>query len=370
MTTKAIDLKVSHLPEIPKEAVEDYRGNSETMLEAVNDDLSSRKDITDLIGDNSRNKMFENHENHLRFMANIFEFNNYKLMVRTIAWVYRTYHNHGFSYNYFPAELEAWIKAVNGNLKPENAKPIREVYSFALENHRKFIDIAQDLNQPEFDIPEKWEAPVNELMDALLDGNLEIALKVADESVNSQQDVEDFFEYTVRPAMYRVGSKWQEGEVSVAEEHLASSTVSRVLSTLYSRFITFEENKGKAVVTAVANEFHEIGSRIIADSLELDGWDVDHLGVDTPQSDLVDLLLEKKPFLLGLSLAIPFNLDTAVETIEKVRSRPELDDVRILIGGKAFNDNPELWDETGADAWCQDSEEAIEVAREWWRRRN
>lgn len=365
----SIDLQVSHLPEIPREAVEDYAKNSEAMLEMVNEKLSSREGIAELIGDNSFDMMRDNHENHVRFMTNVFELDNYELMVRTVSWVYRTYKNHGFSYEYFPAELEAWVQAVNQHLGPENAQPIEEVYSFLLDKHSKFIDMARGLEELDLDISGEWEEPADELLDALLAGDQERSLKVVEENVNSQREVESFFENVVRPAMYRIGNKWQEGEISVAEEHLASSTVSRVISTLYSRFVTFEDNKGSVVVTAVANEFHEIGSRIIADSLELEGWDVDHLGVDTPKSDLINLLLDKKPFLLGLSVAIPFNLTAAIETIEMVRNRPELDGVKILIGGKTLNDNPELWKKTGADAWCRDSEEAIKVADEWWRGR-
>lgn len=364
-----IDMKVSHLPEIPREAVKDYEKNSEVMLETVNEKLSSREDITDLIGGNSLDKMLDNHGNHVRFMTNVFKLNDYRLMVRTVSWVYRTYKNHGFSYDYFPVELEAWTQAVNQHLKVENARPIEEVYSFMLDSHQNFIDMAQDLKEPELDIPEEWEVPADDFLDALLAGDYEKSIKVVEESINSQSEVGKFFENVVKPAMYRVGSKWQQGEVSVAEEHLASSTVSRVISTLYSRFITFEESKGKAVVAAVANEFHEIGSRIIADSLELAGWDVDHLGVNAPIPDLVDLLVDKKPFLLGLSLAIPFNVTSAIETIEEVRNRPEIEGIKIIIGGKALNDNPELWKKTGADAFCRNSEEAMNVAGEWWRGR-
>lgn len=157
------------------------------------------------------------------------------------------------------------------------------------------------------------------------------------------------------------------GKISVVEEHLASSIVSRVLAAIYSQVFDFEYTKGKALITATANEFHEIGSRIVADSLELDGWEVDHLGVDTPIEDLLDLLTQKQPFFLGLSVAIPFNVDSAIETINRIKEKPELRDMKVLIGGKAFNDNPGLWKETGADTWCKDSNEAIKITRNWWK---
>jgi len=51
--------------------------------------------------------MYDNHLNHARFMANVFRFNAYTLLVKTVIWVYRSYHSHGFSFDYFPVELAA-----------------------------------------------------------------------------------------------------------------------------------------------------------------------------------------------------------------------------------------------------------------------
>jgi methanogenic corrinoid protein MtbC1 len=364
---KLSDLGLLDLPEVSPEATKSYAENRQALVESVNDGLRNHDDLDQLIGDNPLELMYSNHENHARFMANVFKLGNYSMMARTIIWVYKTYHERGFSYDYFPVELESWIEAVKELLKQENASEITKIYSFLINNHSKFVALSQKDGGSRLKVPEEWQEASNEFLKALLDGNHREAMKITDQKVNNQKQVGDFFENMISPAMYEIGSKWEEGKISVADEHLASSIVSRVLSTVYSRFITYKETKGKAVVTAAANEFHEIGSRIIADSLELDGWDVDHLGVDTPITDLVEMLIEKKPFLLGLSVAIPFNLDNALETIERVRSVPELENMKILIGGKAFNDNPDLWKKTGADAYGKDSKKAIKVAESWWR---
>jgi len=60
-----------------------------------------------LIGYNPLRMMYDNHLNHARFMANVFRFNAYTLLVKTVIWVYRSYHSHGFSFDYFPVELAA-----------------------------------------------------------------------------------------------------------------------------------------------------------------------------------------------------------------------------------------------------------------------
>lgn len=369
--TENFDLSISELPEVSREATQDYVENTDKLIEMVNNSLKNRDDIEELIGDNSVQIMVDNHENHARFMANAFKLNNYEMLLDTIIWVYRAYHKHGFSYDYFPVELRAWSGAVERELRPRSADQINKIYSFMLDNHGRFVDLAEEEKEAGLEnLSDAAGGVTEDFLDALLAGDSGKSLEIARENVESGEDVGSFFEEVIRPAMYEVGARWENGRISVAEEHLASSIVSRVISSIYSQFVKFENTKGEAVVTATANEFHEIGSRIVADSLELDGWDVDHLGVDTPIDDLLDMLTVKQPLFLGLSVAIPFNLDSAVETIERIKSRPELGDMKILIGGKAFNDNPELWKETGADAWSRNSEEAIKISREWWRKNN
>jgi len=365
--SESIDLNLSNLPPVSPQAAEEYEKKAENLIEKVNDSLEHREDVRQLIGKNPLKKAFENHKHHARFMTNVFKLNDYELLIKTSVWVYRTYHRHGFSYDYFPVELQSWMEAVKNGLEKESAEQICKIYSFMLENHRQFIESAQKAEEYGFEISERWEEINGQFLNALLESDHKQALEITQENVNSQPEVGEFFENVIKPTMYEVGTKWEKGEISVAEEHLISSIVSRVLSTIYSRFISFDKTKGKAVVTATANEFHEIGSRIIADSLEMDGWNVDHLGVDTPIPDLIDFLLEKKPFLLGLSVAIPFNIEQAIETIDRIRSNSELEGLKILIGGKTFNDNPELWKKTGADAWSRDCKEAVNKAGKWWR---
>ena len=369
--TKNFDLNISELPEVSREATRDYVENTDKLIEMVNNDLKKRDDLEELIGNNSVQVMVDNHENHARFMANVFKLNNYEMLLDTIVWVYRTYRRHGFSYDYFPVELKAWSRTVERELGSRSANQINRIYSFMLDNHERFVELAEKGKETGLENLSDMAGGVTEdFLDTLLAGDSGRSLEIARENVGSREDVGSFFEDVIRPAMYEVGSRWEDGKISVAEEHLASSIVSRVISGIYSQFIKFKYTKGKAVVTATANEFHEIGSRIIADSLELDGWDADHLGVNTPTDDLLELLIDKQPHFLGLSVAIPFNLDAAIETIERINNRPELKDMKVLIGGKAFNDNPDLWKDTGADAYSRNSKEAIRFAREWWRKYN
>ncbi|MEI6153268.1 MAG: cobalamin-dependent protein, partial [Deltaproteobacteria bacterium] len=64
------------------------------------------------------------------------------------------------------------------------------------------------------------------------------------------------------------------------------------------------------------------------------GWDGYFLGANTPVSDLLALIDEKKPRIVCLSLAIYFNINTLLDGIEQIQaSYPGLE---ILAGGQAF----------------------------------
>ncbi|MFW5790781.1 MAG: cobalamin B12-binding domain-containing protein [Bacillota bacterium] len=359
-------LDISNLPEISNKAADQYKENLNLMINKVNDLLNSRDDINQLISYNSLSMMHDNHENNGKFMSNIFRINDYQLFKTTLPWSYRAYHNKGFNYDYFKAEVKAWIQAVKEFIEPEIRKEIITVYQWILDNHETIIKLSKKAEDNIEEIPGKWQEIYNKYLQYLLAGEHLKADKLYQETIDNREDARNFYEFVIKNALYQVGDLWEEGKVSVAEEHMASSITSRILSNIYMSFLDNSIEKGKVVITSIANEFHEIGARIIADSLEFEGWDVKYLGADTPATDLIKLLKKEEPFVLGLSVSMSFNLENIIKVVEKIRRIPELEDLKILVGGKIFNENPGLWEKTGADAFAKNSDEAVQIVEDWW----
>ncbi|MGM0414900.1 MAG: hypothetical protein ACQEQP_06990, partial [Bacillota bacterium] len=63
-------LNISSLPEIPEQAVKQYEKKLNLILNRVNDILSSRDDLNNLIGYNSLSIMYDLNENNAKFMSN------------------------------------------------------------------------------------------------------------------------------------------------------------------------------------------------------------------------------------------------------------------------------------------------------------
>jgi methanogenic corrinoid protein MtbC1 len=350
---------------VSAEAAAEYRQRADRLVAEVDRKLAARPEIGSLIGDNPLSVMSANHRHHAGFMANVFRFNKFDLLTQTVPWVYRTYHSHGFSYDYFRAELAVWIEAVKEHLSPDSARSLLPVYEWLLDEHEEMTERSGMHASPLISPDPAWEEAQKAFLSCLLLGASEESMDLANRYVRNQEELRGFYLQVIQPSMYEVGACWERGEISVAQEHLATSISSRVMAALYPRFVLGKQTKGRAVVTTVADEFHELGAWMVADLLALDGWNVSCLGANTPTGDLLDMLTRLGPDLVALSSAMPFNLIRVHEVIEAIRAGKEMERIRIMVGGRIFRDMTDLWRIVGADGWAPDAHEARLLARRW-----
>jgi methanogenic corrinoid protein MtbC1 len=134
-------------------------------------------------------------------------------------------------------------------------------------------------------------------------------------------------------SMYQVGELWEQNRISVAVEHLATAITESLLTLVYPLIFSAEHVGRKAVVCCVAGEYHQLGGKMAADVFELNGWDY-FLGANTPPEELLGLIQQKKPDVLGLSLSLYFNLESLCRLLEMVRG--SFRDLPVLVGGQAF----------------------------------
>jgi methanogenic corrinoid protein MtbC1 len=343
---------VSRFAPIPKPSLEAYRNNTPVMTKYVNEAMSAHSSVESLIGPAGLPLMIDNHSNHAAFMATVFSLSNYALLARTIPWVYRTYHAHGFSYDYFPVELNLWIDAIKSFIPADKCSPLVAVYEWMLANHDQMISLSRS-NLDSFPQSESsYRDYQNKFLEGLLDGNHRSCLAIAKEVIGSTHDITPLYVNVIQPAMYEVGRRWEADQISVAEEHLASAIVGRVIASTDMLDFLGEQKNFKAIVTSAPNEYHEIGAWMVSDVIESQGWDVSYLGANTPSADLLDLANRVKPDLLAVSATMAFNIDSTREIIEGVRANESLSHTQVLVGGRIFNEVDGLWKSVGADYYA------------------
>jgi DNA-binding transcriptional MerR regulator/methylmalonyl-CoA mutase cobalamin-binding subunit len=87
------------------------------------------------------------------------------------------------------------------------------------------------------------------------------------------------------PFLVRLGEAWACGDVSVAQEHVASSVVRDVLGWLLQSAVP-SPNAPTLIATTIAGEGHEFGAMMAAAVAAVAGWRVLYLGANTPATDL------------------------------------------------------------------------------------
>jgi MerR family transcriptional regulator, light-induced transcriptional regulator len=111
----------------------------------------------------------------------------------------------------------------------------------------------------------------------------------------------------IEPLLIEVGAAWERGELTVAQEHLVSGAVRAQLDRLLAD--TRGAVRGTAVLACVPGERHELGLLTLSLMLRADGWQVAHLGADTPLADTFSFAERVGARAICLSVALPEHLD-------------------------------------------------------------
>ena len=193
---------------------------------------------------------------------------------------------------------------------------------------------------------------------SILAGDLAASLAVAREA--RTHGLPFLYEEVVRWALVEVGRRWEDGSISIADEHIATAIAQSVLASLYPSFPWAPEGP-KGVVACVAGERHELGARMAADLLAYDGWNVTFVGADVPQDALVELVTREHPRFVGLSASLPERLSRLHETIARLRGAVPAS--KLVVGGRvlASIDSQSL----EVDAVAPSASGAVELLRRW-----
>lgn len=169
---------------------------------------------------------------------------------------------------------------------------------------------------------------------ALLAGDPEAAERAVREAMDggltaAQIDVE-----LITPALFVVGEKWALGEISVADEHLASEIALRVLALQRVLHRTKRRRRLRRVLLlAPEGERHVIGLNMACDLLLAAGYETRMLGADVPLADIAAAVARHEADIVALTATMADSVervDAALDYLRAVHPR-----VAIVLGGSA-----------------------------------
>jgi methanogenic corrinoid protein MtbC1 len=170
------------------------------------------------------------------------------------------------------------------------------------------------------------------LVMALYAGNLEQAKRVVHAAARDLAPV-TVLDEVLAPAMHDIGALWERDQITIADEHLATFVVERLIAEISSRLEVAEPASRDCVLLATPTpERHAAGLLMAYDVLRGAGFDTICLGVGVPRPALIAALHRHRPALVGLSATMP-SLADLTETVDAVLEA--LPGAQVLIGGAA-----------------------------------
>jgi methylmalonyl-CoA mutase cobalamin-binding subunit len=140
-----------------------------------------------------------------------------------------------------------------------------------------------------------------------------------------------FLDELVAPVLREIGLGWREGRVTVAQEHLATAALRRILGWVMRTFEVTSEAP-LIVIATPPRQVHELGAMLVAATAAAEGWGITYLGADLPTADIVATARQSGARAVALSLVYPG--DDAELGADLSRLRQELPEgIALLIGG-------------------------------------
>jgi len=142
--------------------------------------------------------------------------------------------------------------------------------------------------------------------------------------------------HVIRAAQEEIGRLWQENQITIAQEHMATAISQLALAELFGHEQPRPPNGRKIVIACVEGELHDFPARLVADELDLAGYEVRFLGASVPTDHLLSFVTANRPDLLVLSATMAFHADAVRDAVRRLREADRQSPARlpIALGGQ------------------------------------
>jgi len=277
------------------------------------------------------------------------------LFARRIAWLRRAAVARGADDLELRRALLSLKAALQRELPPHLGPAIAPAIELAVATFDEKISheaMALDAAKPHDRIALRYLA-------ACLEGDPQRAIALVLQELDGGLAPADAYVHVLLTAEREIGQLWHVGDSSVAEERLVSETTRDLMALIAAKYAPVASNGRTLVAAAVASNAHDIGLRAAVELFRLAGWRCLFLGANIPAAEIARAGEIFDADLLVLNATLTTQLKPLGDAIATIRSIAPAR--RILVGGLAFDDLPNLWKQVGADAYAASIEDAVAV---------
>lgn len=133
-----------------------------------------------------------------------------------------------------------------------------------------------------------------------------------------------FIDRIAAPFLRAIGEAWHHGKISIAQEHMATGIVQRVVSET-APLLSGSMDSPAIVIATLEGERHAIGALMAAATAASEGWRVIYLGADLPVRDIVEIATRTGARAVGVSVVV---------AERKARTAAELRELESALGSR------------------------------------
>ncbi len=191
--------------------------------------------------------------------------------------------------------------------------------------------------------------------------NLEAAGEYVDMWLARGVPLETLFLKIFAPTARMLGEYWEADLCDFTEVAIGLCRLQQLLRD-YSAHAEHEirpySTGPRVVIAAATGENHTFGLYMVEEFFRRAGWEV-WGGPTVRPRDILDLVRREWFALVGLSASCERSLDQLATDIRAIRAASRNKELNIMVGGRLFNDRPELVAQVGADATAPDGRMAV-----------
>ncbi len=259
------------------------------------------------------------------------------------------------------ADLHVSLMALQEVLAENLPSPAAdEVLAYVDQAIQMLSNATSDLEESELDPGRSNDRMALRYLQSVLEGKVVSAIDSLLDATKEGMSAQEVYLDVLLPAQREIGRLWHLGDVTVAEEHLVTFATQRAMAVVVQSMPQSGSNGKTMVAAAVAGNVHDIGLRAVSDIFQMSGWRTIFLGSDLPMQDLPGTVAFFEADLLVLTATLSTQLPRTRHTIRTVRERCTKD-VKILVGGGALDEAPNIWRQLGADAYSATIHESVKI---------
>ena len=201
---------------------------------------------------------------------------------------------------------------------------------------------------------------------AVMAGDEEQAITLINSLVAQRLPIETIYLEVFAKSINHIGDLYRQGVTDEAHEHMASAITERIMARVAQFYMPVARASYRAVLGCVADNWHTLGLRMLADGLKTLGWETLFLGANVPTASFIAMAQGMRPDLVIVSCAMKEQREAARELLnglDAARQQMDAPAFQIAAGGHYFLESDAEISDLPVDFTATDLHQFLQVVQ-------